>query len=314
MSRLKSYAQLVRLPNVFTAFADIAVAMPAVADAEKLRPSEAWNTALCAAYWSSGCLYSAGMVWNDVFDVEQDRQERPFRPIPSGRITLSAARRFGAVLLAAGLLFAAAAGVRPDGWAPQPLGVAVVLACVILVYDAWLKKTWAGPIGMGMCRFLNILLGQSVAISATTDWPFGFEPLHIWVAAVVGLYVVGLTWFARREAHTSNRLSLGGAAVVMAAAVALALAMRFHFGSNVSELEFYFLLVVFCIFVGARVIRAQLYPTPTAVQTAVKAGILGLVILDAALAAYLWQTGALGFLVLILLLPAALLGHWIYST
>ncbi len=35
---------------------------------------------------ASACLYEAGMALNDVFDVEIDRQERPDRPIPSGRV------------------------------------------------------------------------------------------------------------------------------------------------------------------------------------------------------------------------------------
>src|SRR5262245_28722487 len=80
MNRLLPYAQLVRLPNVFTALADIALG--------------ALVTAALPAHWpafvllllASACLYSAGMVWNDYFDLEQDRRERPFRPLPSGRI------------------------------------------------------------------------------------------------------------------------------------------------------------------------------------------------------------------------------------
>ena len=45
-----------------------------------------WTIGLLAA--ASALLYSAGMVLNDVFDVELDRQEQPYRPLPSGRIPL----------------------------------------------------------------------------------------------------------------------------------------------------------------------------------------------------------------------------------
>ena len=45
---------------------------------------------------------------------------------------------------------------------------------------------------MGLCRFLNVLLGLTVA-------PPGFW-LAAHLALVVGLYVVGVTWFARTEA------------------------------------------------------------------------------------------------------------------
>src|SRR5271166_2427559 len=76
-SRLKPYAQLVRLPNVFTAFADICLG----ALAAHILPDK-WLPFVLLLL-SSGCLYCAGMVWNDFFDIEQDCKERPFRPIPS---------------------------------------------------------------------------------------------------------------------------------------------------------------------------------------------------------------------------------------
>ncbi|NMB78739.1 MAG: UbiA family prenyltransferase, partial [Methanomicrobiales archaeon] len=41
---------------------------------------------------------AAGNVINDYFDVEIDRVNRPDRPIPSGLVTLSAARAFAVIL------------------------------------------------------------------------------------------------------------------------------------------------------------------------------------------------------------------------
>ena len=77
MNRLRPYAQLVRLPNVFTALADIALAALAT---HALPAHTATFLLLCLA---SACLYCGGMVWNDFFDLEQDKRERPFRPIPT---------------------------------------------------------------------------------------------------------------------------------------------------------------------------------------------------------------------------------------
>lgn len=37
---------------------------------------------------ASAALYLAGMVLNNVFDIELDRDEQPYRPLPSGRISL----------------------------------------------------------------------------------------------------------------------------------------------------------------------------------------------------------------------------------
>src|SRR5262249_29032281 len=155
MNRLRSFAQLVRLPNVFTALADIALG--------------ALVTGALPARWlpfvllvlASACLYCAGMVWNDFFDIEQDRRERPFRPLPSGRVTVREAGLFGGILLGAGLVLSLLAGLLLGSRTPVLL--AALLVGAILAYDGWLKRTWAGPLGMGTCRFLNVLLGLSLA-------------------------------------------------------------------------------------------------------------------------------------------------------
>ena len=83
-SSWRAYAQLIRLPNVFTALADIALGWLCAVAAGT--PAARWPSFLLLMA-SSACLYSAGMIWNDFFDVEQDQRERPFRPIPSGRIS-----------------------------------------------------------------------------------------------------------------------------------------------------------------------------------------------------------------------------------
>src|SRR4051812_42314353 len=101
--RLRPYAQLVRLPNVFTAFADIGLGGLAAAAHSERHPGallDHWLPFLLLLL-ASGLLYCAGMVWNDFFDIEQDRRERPFRPIPSGNVPLRTAGRLGGALLIA---------------------------------------------------------------------------------------------------------------------------------------------------------------------------------------------------------------------
>src|SRR5580658_8244849 len=49
-------------------------------------------------------LYTGGMFLNDAFDEEFDRQRRPERPIPSGKIAPSLVWRYGFGQLAAGVL------------------------------------------------------------------------------------------------------------------------------------------------------------------------------------------------------------------
>jgi 4-hydroxybenzoate polyprenyltransferase len=298
------YAQLVRVPNLFTAVADIALGwLCATANG---MPISTWPifVVLSAA---SACLYSSGMVWNDFFDVEQDRLERPFRPIPSGRLSRRNAAAFGAFLLLAGLVLAFAAGCHARGLGRTPFRVASALAIMILLYDSWLKRTWAGPLGMGACRFLNVLLGFSVDEAEVVSWAG-----RVYLASVVGVYIAGVTWFARTEAKTSNRRALTAAAGIMLAALVLALAAPVIVRPADTSVLFPYLLVVLQFFIGFPIAAAINRPMPAVVQKAVKRSLVGLVALDAVLATAV--AGAAGLLILLLLLPVLYLGRWIYST
>jgi 4-hydroxybenzoate polyprenyltransferase len=75
MNKLIAYAQLVRLPNTFTAMADIFLG--ALATGLLLRN---WYVFLFLLA-SSTFLYWSGMIWNDYFDIDQDRKERPGRSL-----------------------------------------------------------------------------------------------------------------------------------------------------------------------------------------------------------------------------------------
>jgi len=296
----KPYAQLVRLPNVFTAFADICLA----ALAAHILP-EKWLPFVLLLL-ASGCLYCGGMVWNDFFDIDQDRKERPFRPIPSGQVPRERAGRLGVGLLVMGVGLATVAGVSASAWNWVPVAFSLALVAAILLYDAWLKRTWAGPLGMGACRFLNVLLGASVAADGAAPW-------SVHAAAVVGLYIVGVTWFARTEARASKQSTLAAAALVMLAALLLALPMPLWLQPpEASSPLFPYLLAALGLLVGIPAGEAVARPAPAQVQAAVKRAIMGLVVLDAVLATAL--AGSIGLVILLLLLPALYLGRWLYST
>jgi hypothetical protein len=158
---------------------------------------------------------------------------------------------------------------------------------------------------MGACRFLNVLLGFSLWDEALTSWG-----LH--VAAIVGLYIVGVTWFARTEARVSRRMQLVAAATVMAAALVLALPLPLWFSPGATSPLFVYLLVATGFIVGWPIYQAILRPTPALVQAAVKQAVFGLVVLDATLATAL--AGVTGLVILLLLVPAIYLGRRVYST
>ncbi|HEX3146949.1 MAG TPA: UbiA family prenyltransferase [Gemmataceae bacterium] len=297
---LLPFARLLRLPNVFTAFADIGLGLCATAalSPSVVNDSFAWKAVLLLL--ASGMLYSAGMVWNDYFDLADDKRDRPFRPLASGRISVRLAVIIGTVLLASGWACAALTGKTG-----AIVGLALVMA--ILAYDARIKRTSAGPIGMALCRFLNVLLGLSLA--EPTALPYVTQA-HL--ALTIGVYIVGVTWFARTEEKRSDPKVLTKAAGVMLVAALLALAAATRVPPGTSSPLFPYLLVVAGFWIGTPVLAAVRKPTPDRVQAGVRRSIFGLVVLDALLASVF--VGTWGLLLVLLLPPALLLGKWVYST
>jgi len=306
MNKFLAYAQLVRLPNTFTAMADICVgALAAIAMGLF---ADRWLSFLCLLV-ASTLLYWSGMVWNDFFDVEQDRKERPGRPIPSGRVTLNHARLLGIGLMLGGVLFAWLADLlrEPGPW--RSIRVAIILVIAVFLYDGVFKRTFAGPVLMGLCRFLNILLG----LTLLGAWP----PFWGWlIAIVVGSYIAGVTWFARTEATVSKQPMLIAAAGVMLASLFMALAVPALALQTPHDFKpsmaFPYLLALFGGYLGLAIWRAIQQPQPNRVQPAIKRAIFGLVVLDALLASAL--IGSPGLLLIVLLLPGIILGRWLYST
>jgi 4-hydroxybenzoate polyprenyltransferase len=131
------------------------------------------------------------MVLNDVYDAELDARERPERPIPAGHIPRTTASSAGWALLTSGVLLSFLASASCGRTLPGMLGA--WLAFTIIRYDKVLKATWAGPVAMGWCRILNVLLGASVTADLRWAWlPLGY-------ALFVGLYTMLLTYIARSE-------------------------------------------------------------------------------------------------------------------
>jgi len=302
--RLLAFAQLLRLPNVFTAFADICMA-GAVVGAITNRP-----LAFLGILLASGLLYLSGMAWNDLFDRVEDARMRPFRPIPSGRVSVRTARLLALILMLAGVALAATVGLlEPEKvrgvWHPGI--VAVVLAIAILLYDRYFKHFIIGPVAMGFCRFLNVLLGLTLADAEALS---ELKMFHL--AGIIGLYIVGVTWFARTEESASRKSHLLAASSLMGLSLLLALALPLHREAGSTTFFFPYFLVLFGFYLGLPIQRAIFQPTPQRVQVAVKTCILGLVILDAIIAVAF--VGWPGLLIVLLLVPAILIGKKIYST
>ena len=296
-----------RLPNLPTPLADILLGFLATGAPTDWRR---WPGCLLLMA-ASACLYCGGMVWNDYFDRELDHRERPDRPIPSGKITPGQAALCGAGLVIGGIGLAFLAGLVAGGWV-APTVLALLLTGAIFLYDGWLKRTLVGPVGMGACRFLNVMLGVAPAAAL-------LPTRGLYLALVVGLYIVGVTWLARTEARVSNRAALIAAAGVMLVSLLLALPLPVLPLPEVPPADassplFPYLLVGLGFFVGFPVAAAIRSPTPDRVQAAVKRSLMGLILLDTVLATAL--AGSMGLVLLLLLAPSVYLNRrsWLYAT
>ena len=295
-----AYLQLVRLPTVFTAMADIFLGFALTHDGWQPWPKFA------GLLTASAGLYLAGMVFNDVFDVSQDRQERPNRPIPSGRVSRRSAAALGLILMASGIIAAATVSV----WS---MVVAVGLVPAILGYDAILKRTPLGPLGMGLCRFLNVMLGAS-DLTADTGQPLWASPQFL-CAIGLGTYIVGVTWFARTEAKESSRNQLVGATLVLLTGIGvLAWLVHSRPGGTANPLIDQLMLGMFAANLSLRAAQAIREPTPERVQPMIKLMLLSYVMLCAAMVHWHTGNGLLALATACLVVPAMLLSRVIPMT
>lgn len=288
--------QLVRIPTVFTAMADIFLGF--LLTHSSLEPVSTFLFLLGA----SVCIYWTGMILNDYFDRDIDAQERPRRPIPSGRIAAGTALKLGVMLNIAGLGLAACAG-------PGSLQIAILLTICVWLYDGALKKTPAAPLVMGSCRLFNVLLGASASPTGAMWW---CPQMH--VAIGLGVYVCGLTWFARQEAKTSARAQLISASFVINAGLATLFGFVIYAPDNGQRETALFVLAVISVTIIRRLLRAIAHPEPARVQTAIKTMLLSLVMLDATLVLFATGTPLLAITVAALMIPALLLSRWIPMT
>lgn len=175
-ANVHAWVELLRLPALFTVPGD-ALAGAAAAGA---RPTPR----TLAAIASSLCLYEAGMALNDWADRAEDAVDRPHRPLPSGRISPTAALAAAGGLTAAGLALASTAGRRP-------LAVAGALAATVWSYDLVLKRTPAGPVAMAAARSLDLLLG---GVAANGDLRRALPS-----ALALGTHTLAVTTVSRHE-------------------------------------------------------------------------------------------------------------------
>ncbi len=253
--------QLMRPANVVTALADVLAGFAAAAASN-------WS-ALAWLLLATAGLYAGGVVLNDVFDARLDAVERPERPLPRGDLSVAKAAGLGVVLLMMGI--GAAFAVAPVSGL-----VALAAAGCAVLYDAWGKhRPFLGPLNMGLCRGLNLMLGVSAAPALLGQrWYLALFPL---------VYIAAITAVSRGEVAGGRRETGLGALALIGAVLGGVLALGAAPGFGVvAALPFLALL-------AWRVLppfwRAWRAPQPATIGRAVSAGVLSLIVLDATFAA-----------------------------
>ena len=152
---LNPWIRLVRPANALIAAAAVWLGWASL----RLQP-EAW-----LALWGSLSmllLVAAGNADNDVRDVETDRINRPRRPIPSGHITVGAARAAATALYLGAVLLA---------WIGSPFhgGLAMAMAMLLWLYNRFLKgKPLSGNLAVSLLCGLAVYF---VELPLLIDFP-----------------------------------------------------------------------------------------------------------------------------------------------
>lgn len=288
-TKIRAYLELMRPANIVTAFADIlagfGVAGGMIAFQESLVASpEGIGWLLLSTFG----LYGGGVVFNDYFDAELDADERPERPIPSGRVSKTEVGLLGSILLLIGIVTALQVNI-------YSLSLAILIIAGALLYDSWAKHSilW-GPLLMGLCRGWNLLLGCSI-VPVTL--------LGYWYLALIPIaYIASITLISQGEVHGGTQKSGFGALglVILVTIGLLSLGLLSAYDLMVT-LPF---IIIFAAVVIPPFLKAAINPNQDFIKQAVKRGVLSLILLNSAIAA-----GFGGFilgLIVALLLPLSI--------
>ena len=265
MKKITGYLRLMRPANMVTAVADVLAGIALSGYFTNWQFDFSHFLPVILLVGSTKLLYGGGVVFNDVFDADLDRIERPERPIPSGLISYKEAFTLGTVLLLAGIALAFAVS-SIAGF------LSVAISFFALVYNKWGKhQSVLGPVNMGLCRGLNLLLGVSIVTGAVTNWWF--------IAFVPIIYIASITMISRGEVHGSSSKPLYGASFLYALVIALILFFSFTKQTLLFALIF---LLPFAWMIFKPLLEAIKTPSGPNIGKSVKAGVISLIVMDAA--------------------------------
>jgi 4-hydroxybenzoate polyprenyltransferase len=304
---LDSYIILVRLPNVFSAASNILPGYFTIVTAVSSSFLSINILYLAGLMTSSSLLYLAGIVFNDYFDFEIDKKERPTRPLPSGKIT-----KRKALTIAISSIIAANVLTLLINW--TSFIIAVILTTIIIVYDYRLKhNTITGPITMGLARFFNIILGATPAIP-TLLLSAASSKMLLFIATLLFLYVIAISILSKKEVSgkTTNAIIISSLSIVFVDIASIAIAGLIGiFRSAVFANLALFSIVMIITF--RPILRGLDSLAPIQIRNIIKNMIISIIILDS-----VFVSGIIGlpygFATLLLIIPSVLLARKLYLT
>lgn len=151
-SAIINYFILVRIPNVLTTISNILLGYIFFTSVDHF---DYFDMILLISI--SAFLYIGGMVLNDYLDIKIDKKERPWRPLPSNKIS----KKNALIITIISFLYSLTISFI-IGW--YTFIITLIMVTLIFLYNRFLKNTICGPINMGFIRSLNVLLGASQSI------------------------------------------------------------------------------------------------------------------------------------------------------
>lgn len=253
---------MMRPANIVTSVADILAGI-AISDVLDNGVSIPWLSIVLLVV-STACLYGGGIVFNDVFDADLDKIERPERVIPSGKISLQHATILGSILLFAGIALAALNSLTSGV-------LALLVAVFALFYNKFGKHhSFFGPLNMGLCRGFNLLLGLSIVPAMLHNHYLAIIPV---------IYIFSITMTSRGEVHGGHAKNLYLAAFLYATVICAIAYLAFVNERLLLSLLF---LVPFAFMIFRPLLKAIKEPVGKNIGRAVKAGVISLILMDAA--------------------------------
>ena len=265
---INPYVMLIRPANIITAISDI-LAGSAIAGylVELYTPSISKLTLLLL---STSCLYAGGIVFNDVFDINIDRSERPERPLPNGEISLKNAQIFGVTLFILGILFSYIVQFESGI-------IAFLISLMALIYNRYTKDYLVvGSLNMGFCRGLNLMLGMSIL-------PRIIYSNLIWICIIPIIFIAAITLTSKGEVLGNNKSAIFMALILDITVTGILLSIAI-----LGWLDIWMAGPFILIWIGMNVkakFKAIIKNNPEFIKMAVKMGVLSLIPLNASFVA-----------------------------